>query len=77
MQEIHIGLRIVFPCGTTETGAPVVWLRSVFFAFSPDIKITVWVVDTLFTLHKPCVLIGCMVYNQIHHDLNAELMCTA
>ena len=74
MQEIHICLWVIFPCRTTETGSPIIRLFSVF-SFSPDIKIAVWIIHALSAFHKPCMLIGCMIDNQIHHDLNSQLMC--
>ena len=76
MQEIHVGLFIVFPCRTAEARSPVIWLFSVFFAFSPDIKITVWIIHALTALYKPCMFIGRMVYHKIHHDLDPKLMGT-
>ena len=71
MQEIHIGLRIIFPRRTAEYGSPVIRLTSVLFARTPDIEIAVWIVNTLTALHKPGVLVRCMIDNQIHHDLDA------
>ena len=76
MQIIHICLRIIFPRRTTEYGSPVIRLTSVLFALAPYIEITVWIVNTLTTLHEPGVLVRCMIDNQIHHDLDPQLMCT-
>ena len=43
MQVIHLGLRIVFPCGAGEAASPVVRLFSVF-RITPDVVITVRIV---------------------------------
>ena len=66
---IHLGLRIVFPCGTGEAASPVVRLFSVYRIF-PDVVVPVWIVFGLFAFQEPLVLIRGMVYHQIHQHLD-------
>ena len=42
---------------------------------TPDIIIAVRVILTFSALHKPPVLIGTVVDDQIHDDLNAKFVC--
>ncbi len=41
MQVIHCGLFVILPCGTAETGAPVIGRRLSILSLSPDIVIPV------------------------------------
>ena len=74
MQIIHICLRIILPRRTAEDGSPVIRLTSVLFARTPYIEIAIWIVNTLTALHKPGVLVRCMIDNQIHHDLDTKFV---
>ena len=74
MQVIHLGLGIIFPCGTAEYTAPVVWFFSVDRVF-PDIVITVRIVFGLAAFDEPVVFIGSVIDNEIHQDLDAAFVC--
>ena len=73
VQIIHSCLFIELPCGTTKASAPVVWLFAVFRIF-PDIVITIRVVFGFFTFQEPSVLIGAVVYYQVHHQFDAAFV---
>ena len=74
MKEIHLALFIILPCRTAKAGAPVVRRLVAFFAFSPDIVITIRCILCFAAFHKPTMLIGSMVYHQIHDDLYTPFM---
>ena len=71
VQEIHICCLVIFPCRTGEAGTPVVRKASVFLCRTPDVVISVRVVCGFAALDEPFVFIRGMVYNQVHHDLDA------
>ena len=56
MQVIHLGLRIVFPCGAGEAASPVVWLFSLF-CITPDVIVAVRVFFRFAALHEPFVFV--------------------
>ena len=74
MKIIHICCLIILPCGSAKTGTPVIRFFSVL-CLAPDIIITVRVILIFSALHKPPVLIGTVVDDQIHDDLNAKFVC--
>ena len=73
MQIVHAGCLIKLPCGTTKTCSPVCRLFAVFRIF-PDIIIAVWIIFRFFTFQKPSVLIGAVIYYQIHHQFDTAFM---
>ena len=75
MQVVHAGCLVILPCRAAEAGTPVVGRRLGVFALAPDIVIAVRVVPGLPALHKPPVLIRCMIDDQIHDDLDSALVC--
>ena len=74
MQVIHLGLSIIFPCGTAEYTTPVVWFFSIDRVF-PDVVITVRIVFGFAAFDKPVVFVGCVVDYEIHQDLDAAFVC--
>ena len=69
MQVVHIRRLIVLPRGTGEPGAPVVGLFAVP-AFSPEVIISLGVVLAAAALQEPLMLVGRVVDNEVHHDLD-------
>ena len=64
----------MLPGRPSETCPPVIGRIPVFLSFPPYIIIPVWIILRLPAFHKPLMLIGSMVYHQIHHNPDSPLM---
>jgi len=59
---------IIFPRRRSKERGPVVWLMPIF-ALCPDVVISLGVILAAAGAYKPRMLVGGVVYNQIHKDL--------
>ncbi len=79
MEEVFAALRVVLPCGAAEVGAPLVRLgaRSARLVArlggTPPIPVGVRIVLVTGGL-EPGVLVGGVVHDEVHHDLQAALV---
>ena len=70
MQIVLSAYRIVLPRLSFKDGVPVIGL------VTPDVIILIRVVITALTaLDEPRMLIRCVIYNKVHNDLHAQLVC--
>ena len=70
MEVIHLSPFVKLPSTSGKAGAPVIGKLAVF-AFPPDVVITVRIVNGFPALNKPGMLVGSMVYHQIHNEAEA------
>ena len=67
---------IIFPAGAGKGGEPVVgrFLAAWLPALAPEIVVMIRIITALFALLKPLVLIGGVVDDEIHNNLQPTLM---
>ena len=77
MVVILPALRYKFPRAAAENGGPVVRLLAVF-RVAPNVVVAFGVIARGFGFEEPRMLVGGMVHDEVHNDLDAALvaLCT-
>ena len=76
MQIPLVEVFIIFPAGAGEGGEPVVgwFLAAGLPALAPEIVVMIRIITALFALLKPLMLIGGVVDDEIHNNLQSTIM---
>ena len=70
-------LLAILPGQSLELAEPVVGRQTLSFyseRVTPDIIVAVGIVPAFLALQEPWMLVGCMVYDEIHEDIHSEFM---